>query len=584
MRFRTQIFLTALLATSITGGVATLLLSWSLRARLLDDIERDLVAKARLAAEAISHQPALSAQELDDEADALGETIRARVTLVAADGAVVGDSAEDGVDLGALENHGHRPEIVDARRNGVGVARRYSTTVEADLLYVAVPTLNPSVATVRLAVPLTAIDQQVGSIWRLALVALGVGLLIALALAWSASTVLSRRLTAIAATARRYASGDLSRPSHDYADDEIGTVARVLDESIRELGRRLTELSHDRARMAAMLSGMIEGVLVVSGQQRVQLANDAARAMLGLREAPLGRHYLELVRHPDIAAAIGSVLAGGAPDSRELTLRHGEGRRVVARVAGIEAPGGRAAVVVLHDITDLRRADEIRRDFVANVSHELRTPLTAIRGYIEALQDAPQDPEDARHFLEVIARHTLRMERLVQDLLRLARLDAGQEVLERTECPLEGLFAGVQTELMPAIEDRRQRIEVDIDPSTATVAGDPAKLHDVLRNLIENAVNYSPPGSTITLAARATDDQIAIVVQDEGPGIPEADLTRIFERFYRVDRARSREMGGTGLGLSIVKHLVGLHGGTVRAANRPDRGAIFTVTLPRPQT
>jgi two-component system phosphate regulon sensor histidine kinase PhoR len=238
-------------------------------------------------------------------------------------------------------------------------------------------------------------------------------------------------------------------------------------------------------------------------------------------------------------------------------------------------------VLVLHDITDLRRADQIRRDFVANVSHELRTPLTAIRGYVEALADAPPDPEDSRRFLDIIARHTHRMERLVKDLLRLARLDAGQETIEKAECSLDAVFAGVRTELAPAIEARRQTVRADIAPEAAAVVADPAKLHDILRNLVENAVIYAPEGTTIVVASRATSDRFLISVADEGPGIPDADLPRIFERFYRVDRARSREAGGTGLGLSIVKHLVGLHGGTVQAANRPEGGAVFTVTLPK---
>ena len=238
---------------------------------------------------------------------------------------------------------------------------------------------------------------------------------------------------------------------------------------------------------------------------------------------------------------------------------------------------------MLHDITDLRRADQIRRDFVANVSHELRTPLTAFRGYVEALTDGVDDPEQARHFLETIARHTHRMERLVRDLLRLARLDAGQEILERVTCQVEALFSGVETDLADAIETRQQNVVHDIAPEAATLVGDPAKLHDALRNLLENATNYAPEGSTIVMASQKRGARIVVTVTDEGPGIPEADLPRVFERFYRVDKARTRDRkdpGGTGLGLAIVKHLVELHGGKVSAANGPQRGAVLTVELP----
>jgi two-component system phosphate regulon sensor histidine kinase PhoR len=327
---------------------------------------------------------------------------------------------------------------------------------------------------------------------------------------------------------------------------------------------------------------MIEGVIVVNEHGRLQLVNEAACHMLALQDAGSRRHYLELIRHPDIAAQIGSALAGRPVHGLELTLQRDPGRTFVARAAPVAAAGGRGAVLVLHDITDLRRADQIRRDFVANVSHELRTPLTAIRGYVEALLDAPPGPEQHRQFLKIIARHAYRMERLVKDLLRLARLDAGQEALEMAECAVEGVFAGIQTELAPTIEARRQTVRMHVEADAATVVADPVKLHDILRNLVENAVHYSPEGSVIELGAQRDGGRLLLTVADNGPGIPEADLVRIFERFYRVDRARSREAGGTGLGLSIVKHLVGVHGGTVGAANRPEGGAIFTVSLPSP--
>lgn len=582
LRFRTQLFLAAFGAMAVALGVATLLVSWSIRAQIRDRIERTLVAEARLAAELLAHHmPEATRAELDDETDAIGGMLDARVTLIAADGTVVGDSAEDGAALAALESHGSRPEVVAARARGLGVAQRYSTTLGVDMLYVAVATRGPSIAFVRLALPLTEIDHQLAAVRRVGFIAFGVGLLVAVALAWLASMLLSRRLTAIAAVARRYAAGDLSRAAYDYGDDEIGTVARVLDQSVQELWRRLAELANDRARMEAILSGMVEGVLVVDAQGRLQLVNDAARQMLALADAGAGRHFLETIRHPDIAAQIDDALRGRAAQGVELTLQRDPGRTFVARAAPVATADGRGAVLVLHDITDLKRADQIRRDFVANVSHELRTPLTAIRGYVEALTDAPADAPDSRRFLEIIARHTQRMERLVKDLLRLARLDAGQETLEKAECSLDAVFAAVRTELASTIEAKRQIVRADLAPDAAAIMADPAKLHDVLRNLVENAAIYAPEGTTIVVTSRAEGHRLLISVADEGPGIPDADLPRIFERFYRVDRARSREAGGTGLGLSIVKNLVGLHGGTVQAANRPEGGAIFTVTLRR---
>jgi two-component system phosphate regulon sensor histidine kinase PhoR len=394
-------------------------------------------------------------------------------------------------------------------------------------------------------------------------------------LAGLSSWLLGRRLQAIAALARQYGAGDLARPAYDFGDDEIGAAARALDASVQELGRRLEDLSRDRARMEAILSGMVEGVLVLDREGRVQSVNRAAQVMLHVDDSALGRPYLEAIRHPDISAQLTTALGGGQAEPCELPLGRDGARTFVARAAAVSGSSG-GAVLVLHDITDLRRADQIRRDFVANVSHELRTPLTAIRGYVEALVD---DPAEAAQFVEVIARQTARMERLVADLLRLARLDAKQETIEPAPCDLSQIFGAVQSDLAPAIQGRRQRVAIRVADDARTIQVDAAKLHDIIRNLVENAVNYSPEAADIRLEAVRHGGMVDIIVSDSGPGIPASDLMRVFERFYRVDKSRARP-GGTGLGLAIVRHLVELHGGHVYAENRPEGGARFTVTLP----
>jgi two-component system phosphate regulon sensor histidine kinase PhoR len=396
---------------------------------------------------------------------------------------------------------------------------------------------------------------------------------------WILSAPLARRVQAIAAVAGRYSAGDLSRSTYDYGTDELGTVARALDASVQELGGRLEELSRDRARMGAILAGMVEGVLVVDRQGRLQLVNRAAQDMLRVDASASGRSYLEVIRHPDIAAQLTRALRGDDAGSQEVALTRDPGRTFIARAAPVSGTGGGGAVLVLHDITDLRRADQIRRDFVANVSHELRTPLTAIRGYVEALLDEPADADSTHKFLEIIARHTTRMERLVKDLLRLARLDARQEVLEMARCDVRQIFSGVIADLSPTIEAKQQQIAINVPLDATQVDGDPAKLHDIVRNLVENAVNYSPDGADVMLAAARANGKYTITVADSGPGIPPEDLGRVFERFYRVDKSRSRP-GGTGLGLAIVRHLVELHGGEARAENAPAGGAVFTITLP----
>jgi two-component system phosphate regulon sensor histidine kinase PhoR len=581
--FRAKIFLAIIAVSAASVGLAAAFISYSIGDRTTARIEQALVAEARLVADVLSRQErSIAEPDLEAEAARLGRTLGARVTFIAADGRVVGDSMVAAADLPALENHGSRPEVLASKRQGTGTARRYSATLKTDMVYAAVSVAHPTVATVRLALPLVEVQQQVAIIRRGTTLVLAFALVGALLAAGVFSMLLGRRLDVLASAARSYAAGDLSKPVRDYGNDELGLVARVLDDIVRELAARAGELATDRARTDAILAGMVEGVVVVNPQGRIRLLNQAAREMLALGDIAADGHYLEAVRHPGIAALLGAALGGEQPSGLEIVPARSPDRRLIARAAPVVSPGtgGGGAVLVLHDITDLRRSDQVRRDFVANVSHELRTPLTAIRGYVEALAEEPTSPEERARFLDVIARHASRMERLVRDLLRLASLDARRETVEKAECPLQALFSGAVADLAPVIEARRQRVEVSVEPAVAAIATDAAKLQDALRNLVENAVNYSPEGCLIRLEASPRDGQVALTVSDEGPGIPEADLVRIFERFYRVDRARSRESGGTGLGLSIVKHLVELLGGRVWAANRPEGGAVFTILLP----
>jgi two-component system phosphate regulon sensor histidine kinase PhoR len=578
--FRGKIFLSSLGVAAAALALLTVIVAYERRQDERANIEMRLVSQAQLVAELLSGNPTLtSGQDIDDEADRLSQLMGTRVTLIGADGRVLGDSDLEGQALADVENHLQRPEVQEARTRGVGVVARYSTTVRIEMLYAAVTAHHPLVRYVRIALPLTTVAEQIRRVGVPAVLAFILAAPFALVLAWVASSVLSTRVRAIAVVAQRYKSGDLTRPTYDYGPDELGDVARVLDGSVQELGRRLNELSRDRARLDTILSGMVEGVLVLDGGGRIQLANRAARAMLHVDDSSVGRPYIEAIRHPEICEQLGSALRGSDVDSRELALTRDLGRTFVARAAPVARIGGGGAVLVLHDITDLRRADQIRRDFVANVSHELRTPLTAIRGYVEALMDEGSDPEDTRKFLDIIARHSARMERLVSDLLRLARLDARQEALDLAPCELQQLFNTVVTDVSQTANGKRQTINTAVDESASRIVADPAKLHDVLRNLVENAVHYSPEGATIRLEATRVNGAVRLAVSDSGPGIPPEDLSRVFERFYRVDKSRSRP-GGTGLGLAIVRHLVELHGGQATAENRPEGGARFVITLP----
>lgn len=582
--FRTKLFLAAVATATVALVVAGLLFAQSMRRRTDEKLEQTLVAEARLAAELLAHDTSITlasqTQTIDEEADRMGERLNARVTLIGPDGRVVGDSSETIEGVAAMENHGRRPEVLEATSTGVGRARRYSDTLKIEMLYVAVPVRHPAIAFVRVALPFTEVSQQLRAVVNATLVALGLALVGGAAIAWLLTGRLGERVHDIAETASRYRTGDLTPPTGDYGDDELGTAARVLDTAVQDIGRRLAELARDRAQMEAILAGMIEGVIVVDQQGRIQLANGAARRMLRLDELAIGHPYVETIRHPAIVELLAAALSGALPEGLQLSPPRDESRTIMARAAPIQSSVSQGAVLVLHDITDLRRADQIRRDFVANVSHELRTPLTAIRGYIEALSEDDTNQDDRRRFLEIVARHALRMERLVKDLLRLARLDAGQESLDLAPSDTRGLVQGVLIELASILEERCQRVDVTVDPDVPTLRVDAVKIHDALRNLVANAATYAPERTTIHVDVSRLGQRIEIAVSDEGPGIPNEDQSRIFERFYRVDKSRARDPGGTGLGLSIVKHLVELHGGEVRAENRAQGGARFTITLP----
>jgi two-component system, OmpR family, phosphate regulon sensor histidine kinase PhoR len=582
--FQAKFFLAASGSALIALAVAGVLFATTMRRQIDERIETTLVSEARLAADLLGRealqQPSGATPEINSEAARIGQLVGARVTFIAADGRVLADSAESLDGVAAMENHAGRPEVIAARTAGVGTAQRASATLGIDMLYVAVPARRPPIAFVRLALPVTQVRDQLQAVVVTTLEALGLALVGGVGIAWIFSSRIGSRVHGVATLAERYRSGDLSPSRLDFGDDEIGTVARTLDEAVQEVARRLAERARDHARMEAILAGMIEGVIVVDPQGRLQLVNAAARRMLKLEDPGIGRPYVETIRHPAIAELVAATLLGRAREALQLTPPRAPSRTLMARAAPAAGDAAQGVILVLHDITDLRRTDQIRRDFVANVSHELRTPLTAIRGYVEALSEEDASPAETKRFLEIIARQALRMERLVKDLLRLARLDAGQETPDIVSCDTRNLVHGVVTDLAAALDERHQVVEVTVAPDAETVRADPPKLHDALRNLLANAVTYSPEQTTIRIEGSRVGDRIAIIVSDEGPGIPEADLPRVFERFYRVDKSRARDPGGTGLGLAIVKHLVELHGGEVRAENRAVGGARFTLTLP----
>jgi two-component system phosphate regulon sensor histidine kinase PhoR len=481
-----------------------------------------------------------------------------------------------------VENHRARPEVQDALASGAGSSIRPSATVGEDFLYAAVAIRHHGrlVGVARVARSLRSVEEQVGDLQRAVSVALALAFVVTALLAAVLSASVARPLEKVMDAARRFAAGDLSARSLVRRSDEVGELARILNRSADQLQTRITEIARDRARIDAILSAMEDGVMAVDHRGVVLLANQALRESLELYE-PVGRHYLEVVRQRAVGELLEAVLAAGARREGEVQMLRG-GRAYA--VIGVPFPGPErqppGAVLTFHDVTERHRVERVRRDFVANASHELRTPLTSIRGFVEALEDgAMQEPATGRRFLEKIRVHADRMAGLVSDLLELSRLESG----ERAPAWQEVAPAEVAEEVAASFAGAAERKGVTLhrtDRGAPTVESDPDRLRQILENLVENAVKYTPAGGRIDITTGPAAEGAELMVADDGPGIPAEHLPRIFERFYRVDKARSREMGGTGLGLSIVRHLAESIGAAVRVDSKLGHGTRFTVAVP----
>jgi two-component system phosphate regulon sensor histidine kinase PhoR len=574
-------------AASAAALLAVLLLVGpGLRARAQADLADRLRAEARLVARLVEEPMARGAEsaELDRMVDATARDVRMRVTVVDPTGRVVADSSLSGAALAHVENHGDRAEIRTALQAGTGSAQRHSTTIDQDLLYTAVSIRSQGrlLGAARVALSLDAVEQQVASLRRAVAVALGLAFLITAVLSALLAAPLAGPLRDMMEAARRFGTGDLTTRIPVRRTDELGELAGLLNHALAQLQSRFAEGARDRARMQAILAAMDDGVMAVDHDGRVVLANDSLRRLTGGSD-PVGRPYVEVLRQRAVGDVVERVLrTGRRAVLDDVGLRPAGRLYAVGAVAfpGVEgAPQG--AVVTFHDVTERRRLERIRRDFVANASHELRTPLTSIRGFVEALQDgAVADPQTGPRFLDKIRVHADRMANLVDDLLELSRIESGESPPLREEVVLPEIVEEVVSSL--AESARRKAIELGWrDEGAAPLHSDGERVRRILLNLVDNAVKYTPEGGHVQVRVAAMDGGGALVeVQDDGPGIAPEHLPRLFERFYRVDKARSREIGGTGLGLAIVRHLAEGMGASVSVSSEVGRGTRFTLRLP----
>ena len=523
-----------------------------------------------------------SSQSLQDTATRLGREARTRVTLVAANGAVLADSDRDPA---VMENHATRREIEQAAATGEGVDTHLSRSVGIPMMYLALRVdddAGRTVGFVRVALPMDSVEARIAATrWLVWGIAAAVGL-VTLVVTWWVAARVTRPIGELTRAAESIAAGNYGHKVYVTNRDELGSLGAAFNRMSMELDARVGQIREDQHRLATVLGGMVEGVVAVDAEQHVLFANDAARTLLDLPgERFAGRPFWELVRHAAVQEAVRGAFASYQPLRLEFEIA-GPARRVLELVArrlpGDPTPG---AVLVFHDVTELRRLETMRRDFVANVSHELKTPLSSIKAYAETLLAGALDDRDSnRSFVQQIEEQAERLHVLILDLISLARIESGQESFHIVPLELASVVESCVKQHEPAAASKQLTLAIEPPHATVRVLADEEGLREILNNLLDNAVKYTPDGGRVGVRWRPVDSMCLVEVEDTGIGIPPHEQSRIFERFYRVDRARSRELGGTGLGLSIVKHLVQSFGGSVSVSSEVGRGSTFSVRLP----
>ena len=580
-----QLYPSYLLLTVLAVLAVAWYTSHSLKKFYLNQIADDLESRAHL----VQHQilPYLISSDFEN-VDALckktGPASSTRITIILPTGEVVGDSDEK---VHRMENHADRPEFQKALNKDLGRSLRFSNTLGKNMMYLAVPIKqeNKTIAVVRTSVPASAIDKELKQIYNKLLWAVLIVAIIAAVISLGLSKRISRPIEKIKETAGRFASGDLDLRLSISKPVELAELAKAMNEMARQLQERINTITAQNSESDAILTSMIEGVIAVDSQSRIVRINRAAAGFLNVNTKQAQRCHIEqAVGNIDIIKFVQKSLDSSAPIEVDIVLPGDEKRFLKLNGTSLSNIKGEktGAVIVLTDVTRLKQLEKVRRDFVANVSHELKTPITSIKGFVETLKDgAIAEPEQARRFLEIIARHSDRLNAIIDDLLSLSRLeeDSEKRMLSFETTLLKPVLAEAVSLSKIKAEEKRIQLVLNCKENTKA-AMNPALLEQAVTNLIDNAIKYSTSESKIWIEANQKENEIIIEVRDQGCGIAQKYLERIFERFYVVDKGRSRKLGGTGLGLSIVKHIAQVHGGYVEVQSTVDKGSTFKIHLP----
>lgn len=583
---RTKLVLVSIALIVASVGAADAFLTSSVAAHLSDAIRADLLVRARMAAREASalRAPLDSPSAWYKLARDVSQTADVRVSVIRRDGTVLGDSEVPTAELGRMENQSRQPEVEQAVDKGDGWSERSSATMPQRTYYVAVAFERDGAefGVVRVSHPLREVDQATADMRRF----IAIGSVAALALALIFSSVVARRMSAavgeLTQAARRMTEGDLSVRTRIEGHDELAELGHALDWLAGSLATTLGQLRAERDLQGRILEAMQEGVVVVDRDGRIALVNPALRSMLLVGADAVGKLLIETVRHAQLEELLAAAREEPAEASRlEIELPGLKPRRLLVHAAPLSGDDD-GLLFVFVDVTELRRLESLRRDFVANASHELRTPIAAVRSATETLRTgALHDPDVAARFVDIIERNAQRLQSLLEDMLELSKLESNEFKLKRERVELGSVVPIVLALFRERAEKKAVRLGAELSRMAGAVEGDPRALEHVLSNLVDNAVKYCPAGTRVLVSASQKGDRVNLVVSDTGPGIAAEHLPRVFERFYRVDAGRSRELGGTGLGLSIVKHMVEAMRGKVWVESEVGRGSTFTVSLPR---
>jgi len=573
LSFANRLTLSYVLLVAVTLVVMAALLERRLKRDFIAQLENSLTAQAQLIGDL-----AQSPDTWQPLATDLGQRMKYRVTLIDARGQVRGDSERTAAEVQAMENHGTRPEIRAALQSGMGESLRHSATLHADMLYVAVP-MPKSRGVVRVALPLTQLKKRLAGVRKDLVRTAVLSLFIALVMAYFAGRRINQPLEDLLQRIGPLDKG----ASHPIDADEFGRLAGTISGMADRINAQVKQLQADRGQLSAILAALVEAVVALDHQGRVLLLNAAAEKLFDVRSQDMeGKPFLEALRQGPLVTLFGEALRTQLPLQREITLHSPSERILSVQTRAVEYGEGRTGLLAaLHDISELRRLATLRQEFVANVSHELKTPLTSIKGYVETLLDgAMDDKKHNRDFLETIQQHVNNLTQLIDDLLDLSRIEARRMEYRMGSVDVVEVVGRIVKALEPTAKGKRVMIKNALGNELPKVKADRDKLAQIFVNLIDNAIKFNREEGRVEIGASVKGALLEFSVSDTGQGIAPEDLPRVFERFFRADRAHSHEIKGTGLGLAIVKHLVEAQGGTVTAESTPGQGSTFRFTLP----